>query len=83
MKAVVKTAREQKLAGIMHTTWHTLTRGFFYVAMAAMGGYEDITACDKRKVRTQSAALLRKVMPVHGDYDKAGWSKEQVYSVWI
>lgn len=83
MKAVVKTVREQKLAGIMHTTWHTLTRGLFYVTMAAMGGYEDITACDKRVVRTQSAALWRKVMPVHGDYDKAGWSKVQVHSIWI
>lgn len=82
MKAVVKTIQAQKLQGIMHTTWHTLTRGLPYVTMAAIGGYEDIENCDKRLVRTQSAALLRRVMPVHGDYEKAGWSKIQVHSVW-
>ena len=33
-------------------------------------------------MRTKTAALLRKVMPAGGDYEKAGWSRVQVSSLW-
>jgi hypothetical protein len=50
--------------------------------MAAIGCFEDLGVFGKEQLRTGTAALLRKVMPVHGDYEKAGWSKIQVHSKW-
>lgn len=82
MKSVICTAKEQKLMGFMHTTWHTLSEGLPYVTYMAVGGFEDIERYTVYKYRTLTAALLRKVMPVKGDYVKAGWSKIQIGSLW-
>lgn len=82
MNAVLSTAREQELMGVLHTTWHTLTKGMPYVALVGMGGFETVDGWDRRPLRTCTAALLRKVMPIEGDYEKAGWSKIQVHSIW-
>ncbi|MBQ9544283.1 MAG: family 20 glycosylhydrolase [Clostridia bacterium] len=79
--AVSSTVREQALSGFMHTTWHTLSKGLPYVTLAAIGGFESI---DNRKIvpiTTYSAALWRKVMPVGGDYEKAGWSKTEIQNI--
>ena len=79
MNAALSTVKDQVLCGLLHTTWHTLTNGMPYVAMAAAGcfGEEGV-----RKRLTATAALLRKVMPIGGDYQKAGWSKNQVGYRW-
>lgn len=82
MNAVRATVAEQSLMGILHTTWHTLSSGMPYVAAAAVAGFEAREIHDMLPLLTQSAALLRKVMPVHGDYTKAGWSKVQVDTLW-
>ena len=82
MRAVISTVKEQALSGFLHTTWHTLSKGMPYVALAAVGGYESIDHIGMTQIRTQSAALLRKVMPIGGDYAKAGWSRIQVDSLW-
>ena len=82
MRAAISTAKEQSLAGFLHTTWHTLSNGMPYVTLAAMGGFECIDKYGMEQMRTHTAALLRKVMPAHGDYAKAGWSKFQVDSIW-
>ena len=68
--------------GYMHTTWHTLSKGMPYVTLMALGGLEDITDHAQIKMRTYTAALLRKVMPADGDYQKAGWSKQQIDFRW-
>ncbi len=80
--AVLSTIKTQKLNGLLHTTWHTLSRGMPYVTAAAVGCFEDIENRTFDELRTGSAALLRKVMPVCGDYAKAGFSKFQVSSLW-
>ncbi|MBR2988102.1 MAG: family 20 glycosylhydrolase [Clostridia bacterium] len=82
MNSVISTIREQKLMGILHTTWHTLSNGMPYVTHAAVGSFDGIDACAPDHIRTNTATLLRKVFPVKGDYKKAGWSKIQVDSLW-
>ena len=80
--AVLSTIKMKKLSGLLHTTWHTLSRGMPYVTAAAVGCFEDIENRTFDEFQTGSAALLRKVMPICGDYAKAGWSKIQVHNVW-
>lgn len=79
MNAVLSTVKEQSLTGFLHTTWHTLSNGMPYVALAAVGGYEKT---DRYGILTHSAALLRRVMPACGNYAKAGWSRSQVNNLW-
>jgi len=80
MKAVFSTVKKQPMMGFLHTTWHTISVGMPYVSLAAVGGFESIDARSFTQIRTYSAALLRKVMPVDGDYEKAGWSKIQIHN---
>ena len=80
--AAVATVKEYGLMGFLHTTWHTLSKGMPYVVLAAIGGFDGIDQREAALLSTQSAALLRKVMPIGGDYKKAGWSKIQVSSLW-
>ena len=68
--------------GFLHTTWHTLSKGMPYVTLAAVKGLESENACRGVQKLTHTASLLRKVMPVGGDYTKAGWSKIQVDNLW-
>jgi hypothetical protein len=82
MKAVISTAKDHSLMGFLHTTWHTLSKGMPYVTLAAVGGFEGIKQYSMINGLTNTAALLRKVMPSEGDYTKAGWSKIQVDSLW-
>ena len=82
MRATISTVLSQGLSGVMHTTWHTLSKGMPYVALCAVGGFHSIDEVPFRQIRTSAAALLRKVMPIDGDYEKAGWSRRQVYSLW-
>ncbi len=82
MNAAVATVKEQKLMGMMHTTWHTLSAGMAYVLLAAVG---DTVAEDSlffQHVRTNAASLLRKSAPVNGDYHRAGWSKKEIDCKW-
>ncbi len=82
MRAVVSTVKDRALMGFLHTTWHTLSNGMPYVTLAAIGGFESIDESMGALLRTYTAALLRKVMPICGDYTKAGWSKIQIDSLW-
>ena len=82
MRSAFKTAQDNELMGFLHTTWHTLSEGMPYVTLAAIGGFESIDEYEYKRIRTHSAALLRKVMPAAGDYKMAGWSKIQVDSLW-
>ena len=79
LTSCLQTAKDESLMGILHTTWHTLTRGMPFVTMAA-GGSFDGSLCIKENAayKTATAALLRKVFPANGDSRKAGWSKEQL-----
>ena len=77
MRAMISTAKDQALMGIMHTTWHTLSTGMPFVTCAAVGCFDTFKVLGG----TYTAALYRKVMFVDGDYTKAGWSKKQIDSI--
>ena len=81
MRSVFKTIHSAGLFGVLHTTWHTLAHGMPYVTVAAKGGYESVDACSRELMRTPTAALLRKVMPTGGDYEKSGWRRLQIDNV--
>jgi len=81
MNSMIFTVSEQSLMGFMHTTWHTLASGMLYVALAAVEGFDGIGACTMRDARVNSAAILRKVMPINGDYAKAGWSRREINNI--
>ena len=78
LNAVLSTVREKSLAGYLHTTWHTLSRGYRYILLAGVGGFEDISTYSRLAASTNAATLLRKVMPCGGVYEKAGWSRVQI-----
>ena len=73
-RACLATVRQDKLFGLIHTTWHTLSSRMVYVAAAATGCFEKETNLD----HFASAATLRKADFVNGDYEKAGWATEQI-----
>ena len=81
-KAVIRTVKDTELMGYIHTTWHTLSAGMPFVAFCALGGFECIDDYKIRPLRTQTATLMRKVMPINGDYRKAGWSRFEVDCKW-
>ncbi len=78
--AAVVTVKDQELMGYIHTTWHTLSKGMPYVLLIATGSFNPFGGVSA--TRTYTAALLRKVFPVNGDYRKAGWSKSQIDFLW-
>ena len=80
--ATMNSVSVQGLAGYIHTTWHTLSTGMPYVLLAGVKGLERGCTLKLKSARTYTAALMRKVMPVCGDYQKAGWSKLQVGFKW-
>jgi hypothetical protein len=82
LRAAMRTVKEQALTGYLHTTWHTLTKGIHLTLLAGVGGFESIDQYQKLQARTNTATLLRKVMPCGGIYERAGWSQKQVDSIW-
>ena len=80
--AALATIKDQSLMGYMHTTWHTLTKGMPYVTLMGMGGFENVEKYKTVTMETYTAALLRKVMPAGGAYEKAGWGKFDVGCRW-
>ena len=76
-----RTVKDEGLAGMLHTTWHTLSKGMPMVTVAALCGFERLSEAPTDDYRTLTAALLRKVCFVNGDYQKAGWSKTEIADV--
>ncbi len=80
----VNTAVDYELYGLMHTTWHTLSKGMCDVTKAAFGiwhGFGQNPPLPRSFFATNTAKLLRRVYPVNGDYEKAGWSRAQISDI--
>lgn len=79
--AALKTVADYGLMGYIHTTWHRLSVGMPFVAIAAIGGYAELLP-DEKQVKNHAeistADMLRKVLPSEGIYERAGWSTQQV-----
>jgi len=73
--------RENGLLGMMVTTWHTLAAHMPQIVTEAlqMGAYHAPWSGDRGiEIRTETAALCRKVFFVRGDYEEAGWVDRQI-----
>lgn len=73
----VETAVSNNLHGIIHTTWHTLYRGFkdmIYAGVASYGTNKE----NLDVYRFYCADVSRKAMPAHGEYEKCGWSEQMI-----
>lgn len=71
----IKTADDNELFGIIHTTWHTLYRGFDKMIYAGALAYNND---NKNASRHYSARVARMALPAQGDYEKCGWSEKMV-----
>ena len=80
--ACTRTAKDTALFGLLHTTWHTLSKGIPYVTLAAKACFEDIEGTNLTSLRTSTAALLRKISPANSDYKRSGFAKYQVDTLW-
>lgn len=81
-RAHADTAREHGLMGVMVTTWHTLAQKMPHIVADALmcGAFQSPwSGPESSKVRTETAALLRKVCFVDGDYKEAGWTDSQIF----
>ena len=84
-EATAKSVLESGLFGFLQTTWHTLSRRMPILTMMAKGAYEPIGTEENSSFtsyNTVTAALLRKVMPSHGEYRKCGWSPAEIDFLW-
>ena len=77
--ASVETVISENLFGIMHTTWHTLSRHTPYVSLTGRLSYDGVGgSSDFDTEYVNCAALLRKVWFADGDYEKSGWGRYEV-----
>ncbi len=82
LSASAKTVKEYKLNGIIHTTWHTLSLGMPLVGqMAALAWEQENAPHDRSYFTAYLASIMRKVYPVQGEYEQAGWSKIQIRDI--
>ena len=62
----------------MHTTWHTLAKGFPVMLYAGKVAYNGETGIHTKEVRFLTAETVRRVMPANGVYEDAGWSEKVI-----
>lgn len=82
-EAYVDTIRDSGLMGIMVTTWHTLAQQMPHVVTDALlcGAFQSPwSGPEISRVRTETAALLRKVSGSVGTYAQAGWTDSQIFT---
>lgn len=81
-RAYVDTVKAHGLFGLMVSTWHTLAEKMPHIVSDALmcGAYQSPwSAPIPSKYRPETAALLRKVCFVRGDYKEAGWTDSQIF----
>lgn len=82
-RAYVDTVRDSGLMGIMVTTWHTLAQQMPHIVTDALlcGAYQSPwSGPEDSRVRTETAALLRKVSGPAATYAQAGWTDSQIFT---
>jgi hypothetical protein len=81
-QAHVNTVRDEKLFGLMVTTWHTLAEKMPHIMTDALmcGAHQSPwSGTSGTKIRTELGTLLRKVCFVNGDYKEAGFTDSQIF----
>ena len=77
-RSAITNVRGEGLFGIMHTTWHTLAKGFPIMLYAGLTAYGNRVAIHPKEIRFYAAEVVRRVMPAKGVYEDAGWSEKVV-----
>lgn len=81
-KAHIDTITANGLKGIMVSTWHTLAEKMPHIVEDAimLGAYHSPWSTEgTNTLHTETAALLRKLLYVNGNYSEAGWTDSQVF----
>lgn len=76
IKEAVDTVTTNELYGIIHTTWHTLFRGFREMIYAGVISYGTTKGNLDDIRRFYCASVARKALPAYGEYEKCGWSEK-------
>jgi len=74
VNAAIANAKNQGLLGIMHTTWHTLTKGFPVMIYSGKVAYSGKAEIKPREIRPYASEVARHVLPAQGIYEDTGWS---------
>ena len=77
-RSAIVNVQKQELMGIMHTTWHTLSKGFPIMLYSGRAAYSGETEVKSKEVRFSAAEVARRVLPAHGVYEDAGWSEKVI-----
>ena len=77
-RSAIVNVRNQDLMGIMHTTWHTLSKGFPIMLYSGRAAYSGETEVKPKEVRFSAAEVARRVLPAQGVYEDAGWSEKVI-----
>ena len=77
-RSAIVNVQKQELMGIMHTTWHTLSKGFPIMLYSGRAAYSGETEVKAKEVRFSAAEVARRVLPAHGIYEDAGWSEKVI-----
>ncbi len=75
----LETVKKHSLCGIMHTTWHTLSKHLPNITGVAVSSWGET---DFRALPYKTAALMRKTYFVDGNYTRAGWAKQEIGTLW-
>lgn len=72
----MNTVNSNKFFGIIHTTWHTLFKGFREMIYAGVVSYGTTKENLDDIHRFYCASAARKALPSYGEYEKCGWSEK-------
>jgi hypothetical protein len=67
--------------GFLATTWHTLNERIVLIPYAASTAWcteENLNKIEAEQLRTTVASLQRKLVPVNGVYENAGWNRNEI-----
>ena len=75
IRSVTANVRDMGAYGVMLTTWHHLPEFLRHAGFWADGAW---SAQPQDAPLTEGAALLRRLYDAQGDYERAGWNKDEV-----
>lgn len=81
--SAANTVADEKLFGLLLTTWNTLSERIFSIAHGARSAWNDDASSENigGSFRTETASLVRKIMPPKGVYENSGWTTKDTFSL--
>lgn len=76
-RAAAETVKNEKLSGIMHTTWHTLSSSTGYIGRVADISWRECNDISCIMYNVKTADILRKAYRAK-DYEKSGWARCEI-----